>query len=172
MTAKAKLTDTQTAILKAAAGRPDGNLEPLPPTLRGGARAKVIEGLLARGLIAESEGSYLLTVAGYAAVGKRRRAPKGVQKIDVPDALTKREATHALQKLEATSHAIRSGTKLAEIIDAMRHPGGATIAQMMAGTGWQAHTVRGAISGMVRKRLGYEVVTEKGADGQRAYRIA
>lgn len=40
------------------------------------------------------------------------------------------------------------------------------------GTGWQTHTVRGAISGMVRKRLGYEVVTEKGADGQRAYRIA
>ena len=54
----------------------------------------------------------------------------------------------------------------------MRHPGGATIAQMMVSTGWQAHTVRGAISGMVRKRLGYEVVTEKGADGQRTYRIA
>jgi len=44
--------------------------------------------------------------------------------------------------------------------------------QMMASTGWQAHTVRGAISGMVRKRLGYAVVTEKGTDGQRAYRIA
>ena len=51
----------------------------------------------------------------------------------------------------------------------MRNPGGATIAQMMARTGWQAHTVRGAISGMVRKRLGYEVVTDKGADGQRVY---
>lgn len=88
------------------------------------------------------------------------------------DGLTKREATHALQKLEATSRTIRPGTKLATIIDAMRHPGGATIAQMMAGTGWQAHTVRGAISGMVRKRLGYEVITEKGADGLRAYRIA
>lgn len=54
----------------------------------------------------------------------------------------------------------------------MRHPSGATIARMMADTGWQAHTVRGAISGMVRKRLGYAVVTEKGADGQRAYRTA
>ena len=83
--------------------------------------------------------------------------------MDAPDALTKREAT---------SCTIRPGTKLAAIIDAMRNPGGATIAQMMAGTGWQAHTVRGAISGMVRKRLGYEVVTEKGADGLRTYRIA
>jgi hypothetical protein len=163
MTAQSKLTDTQTAIIKAAAGRSDGNIEPLPPNLRGGARAKVIEGLLARGLVADADGRHLLTDAGYAAVGKRRPILKGVQKMDAPDALTKREAT---------SYTIRPGTKLAAIIDAMRHPGGATIAQMMAGTGWQAHTIRGAISGMVRKRLGYEVVTEKGANGQRTYRIA
>jgi hypothetical protein len=163
MTAQAKLTDTQTAILQAAAGRTDGNIEPLPPTLRGGARAKVIEGLLARGLIVEAEGCHLLTDAGYAAVGKRHPIPKGIQKLDAPDDLTKREAT---------APTIRPSTKLAAIIDAMRHPGGATIAQMMAGTGWQAHTVRGAISGMVRKRLGYEVVSEKMADGQRCYRIA
>ena len=169
MTPQPKLTDTQTVILKAAAGRPDGNIEPLPPNLRGGARAKVIEGLLARELVADADGHHLLTDAGYAAVGKRRPAPKGVQKMD---ALTKREATHALQKLEVTAPSIRPGTKLAAIIDAMRNPDGATVAQMMAGTGWQAHTVRGAISGMVRKRLGYEVATEKGKDGQRAYRIA
>ncbi len=163
MTVKTKLTDTQTAVLKATASRPDGNIEPLPPNLRGGARTKVIEGLLARGLVVDVDGHHLLTDAGYAAVGKRRPAQKGVQKMDSPDALTKREAT---------APTIRPGTKLAEIIDAMRHPGGATIAQMMACTGWQAHSVRGAISGMVRTRLGYEVVTEKGADGQRAYRIA
>ena len=172
MTAQSKLTDTQTAILKAAVGHPDGNIEPLPNTLRGGARAKVIESLLAQGLVAESEDDHRLTDAGYAAVGKRRPVPKGVQKMDAPDALTKREATHALQKLEATSPTIRPGTKLAAIIDSMRHPGGATIAQLMASTGWQAHTVRGAISGMIRKRLGYKVVAEKGLDGQRAYHIA
>ena len=166
-----KLTATQTTVLKAAANRPDGNIEPLPSNLRGGARAKVIEGLFARGLIVDVNGHYRLTDAGYTAVGKQRPVPKGVQKMDAPDALTKREVTHALQKLEGTSRTIRPGTKLAAIIDAMRHPGGATIAQMMAGTGWQAHTVRGAISGMVRKCLGYHVVYEKGANGQRAYRI-
>ena len=163
MTAKAKLTDTQTAILKAAAGRPDGNIEPLPATLRGGARTKVIEGLLAKGLIAGANGHHLLTDAGYAVVGKQRPVPKDVQEMGSPDALT---------KYEATSYTIRPGTKLASIIDAMRHPDGASIAQMMASTGWQAHTVRGTISGMVRKRLGYEVITEKGTDGQRTYRIA
>ena len=166
-----KLTATQTTVLKAAANRPDGNIEPLPSNLRGGARAKVIEGLFARGLIVDVNGHYRLTDAGYTAVGKQRPVPKGVQKMDAPDALTKREVTHALQELEGTSRTIRPGTKLAAIIDAMRHPGGATIAQMMAGTGWQAHTVRGAISGMVRKCLGYHVVYEKGANGQRAYRI-
>ncbi len=180
MTAQAKFTDTQTAILKAAASCPDGNIEPLPSNIRGGARAKVIEGLLARGLIVETEGHYLLTDAGYAAVGKRRPVPKGVQKMgphdgvakrDATDDLTKSEATHALQKLEATAPTIRPGTKLAAIVEAMRHPGGATIAQMMVRTGWQAHTIRGAISGMIRKHLGYEVITEKGADGQRVYRI-
>lgn len=163
MTTQPKLTDTQTAIIKAAADRADGNIEPLPNNLRGGARAKVIEGLLARGLVADADGHHLLTDASYAAVGKLRPVPKGVQKMDFPDALTKREAT---------SRTIRPGTKLAAIIVAMRHPGGATIAQMVAGTGWQAHTFRGAISGMVRKRLGYEVITEKGTDGQRTYRIA
>ena len=172
MTAQTKLTDTQTAILKAAAGRPDSNIKPLPTNLRGGARAKVIEGLLARGLVADADGQHLLTDAGYTAIGARSSVPKGIQKMDAPDALTKREPINALQKLETTPPTIRPGTKLAAIIDAMRHPGGATIAQMMAGTGWQAHTVRGTISGMVRKRLGYEVVTEKEADGLRTYRIA
>jgi hypothetical protein len=42
----------------------------------------------------------------------------------------------------------------------------------MAATQWQAHTVRGAISGMVKKKLGYNVVSEKRADGDRIYRIA
>ena len=171
MTAQAKLTDTQTTILKAAAGRPDGNIEPLPTNLRGGARAKVIDGLLARGFVVNANGRNLLTDIGYAAVGKRRPVPKGVQKMDAHDGVAKRDAPDALTKREAIPSTIRPGTKLASIIDAMRHPGGATIAQMMTRTGWQAHTVRGAISGMIRKRLGYEVVTEKGANGQRAYRI-
>ena len=163
MTVQAKLTDTQTAVLKAAASRPDRNIEPLPSTLRGGARTKVIEGLLVRGLITESEGGHRLTDTGYAAVGKRRPVVKGVQKMDAPNALT---------TSEPIPHTLRPGTKLAAIIDAMRHPGGATIAQLMARTGWQTHTVRGAISGMVRKRLGYEVVTKKDTNGQRTYRIA
>ncbi len=171
MTAQAKLTDTQTAILQAAAGRPDGNIEPLPTTLRGGARTKVIEGLLARGLIVDADGRHLLTDAGYAAVGKRRPVSKGARNAGISDALTKRDPTGDLQKLETTPPTIRPDTKLAAIIEAMRHPGGATITQMMAGTGWQAHTVRGVISGMVRKRLGLNVALVRNDSGERVYRV-
>lgn len=185
----AKLTDTQTAILKAAARRPDGNIEPLPSTLRGGARAKVVAGLLARELITKfrypDRVEYYLTDAGFAAVRRQRKLPAPVAldpELEAAvtaaeakwqaDAVMKRDAADGVQNLDPTPRAIRPGTKLAEIVDAMKRPSGATIAQMMAGTGWQAHTVRGAISDMVRKRLGYDVVTEKMADGQRAYRIA
>lgn len=149
-----KLTPTQTTILEAAAGRTDGNIEPLPATLRGGARTKVIEGLIAKSLVTGTPSRYLLTDAGYATVGKQ--CP----------------ATSDVQNLDAIPRTIRPGTKLAGLIDALSQPGGATVNQIMAATQWQAHTVRGAISGMVRKKLGYNVVSEKGADGDRLYRIA
>jgi hypothetical protein len=158
-----KLTTTQTTILEAAADRPDGNIEPLPANLRGGARTKVIEGLVAKGLIAGTPGRYLLTNASYAAVGKQRPSASDVQNLDITD---------GLQEQETIPRAIRPGTKLAGLIDALCQPGGATVNQIMADTQWQAHTVRGAISGMVRKKLGYNVVSERGADGDRLYRIA
>lgn len=157
-----QLTPTQITLLEAAANHPDGDIEPLPPTLRGGARAKVIGGLLARGLIAEVAGQHRLTEDGYAAIG--RQCPKAaVQKLDTAD---------ALQKLVPTPRTLRPGTKLAGLIDALRRPGGTTVAQIMASTGWQAHTVRGALSGMVRKKLGLDVQSSKGEGGERVYRIA
>jgi hypothetical protein len=159
----AQLTPTQTAVLETAAGRTDGSIEPLPSTLRGGARANFIGGLLARGIVADVDGKHLLTEVGYAAVGKQRPAASDVQNLDTTD---------ALQKLEPTPRSIRPGTKLAGLIDALRQPGGATVNQIIAATQWQAHTVRGAISGMVRKKLGYNVVSEKRADGDRLYRIS
>ncbi|MDP1904518.1 MAG: DUF3489 domain-containing protein [Pseudomonadota bacterium] len=159
----AKLTPTQTAIVEAAAGRTDGNIEPLPATLRGGARTKVIEGLIAKGLVTGTPGRYLLTDTGYAAISKQRPAASDVQNLDTTD---------GLQEPEPIPRAIRPSTKLAGLIDALRQPGGATVSQIMAATQWQAHTVRGAISGMVRKKLGYNVVSEKRADGDRLYRIA
>ncbi len=65
----------------------------------------------------------------------------------------------------------RRGTKQAILIEMLRRPNGATIEQMTAKTGWQAHSVRGAISGTLKKKLGLAVTSEK-VDGRgRVYRI-
>ena len=49
---------------------------------------------------------------------------------------------------------------------------GATIAQIMTATGWQAHTCRGAFAGALKKKRGLTVTSEKGNDGVRVYRVA
>lgn len=158
----AKLTETQATILKAAAGRPNGNIEPLPTNLRGSARTTVIEGLLARGLIAGVAGKYQITDAGYAAVGKRRHIPKGPRNVGNTDALAKREVTPPT---------IRPGTKILTLVELLQEPGGASIVTLLQATGWLPHTIRGAISAIVKKKLGFRVISEKGLGGERIYKI-
>ncbi|MFN3262131.1 MAG: DUF3489 domain-containing protein [Pikeienuella sp.] len=65
----------------------------------------------------------------------------------------------------------REGTKQATLIAMLRAPGGATIAEIAAATGWQAHTVRGALSGALKKKLGLEVTSEKDGARGRVYSI-
>ena len=65
----------------------------------------------------------------------------------------------------------RRGTKQAILIEMLRRPKGATIEQMTAKTGWQAHSVRGAISGTLKKKLGLPVATETVEGRGRIYRI-
>ena len=62
-------------------------------------------------------------------------------------------------------------TKLGALIAALRRKKGATIADLMEATGWQAHSVRGAISGALKKKLGLEVTSEKTEGRERVYRI-
>lgn len=67
---------------------------------------------------------------------------------------------------------IQVGTsKQARLIALLRSATGGSIAQLMALTGWQAHTVRGTISGVLRKRLGLNVACAAGSTGGRVYRI-
>jgi hypothetical protein len=66
---------------------------------------------------------------------------------------------------------VRRGTKLAALVLALRRPQGATSLQLMLATGWQPHTVRGAISGMLRKKLGLTVVLAHNDTGERVYRV-
>jgi len=60
--------------------------------------------------------------------------------------------------------------KLGKVVTLLKRPKGATIADMMKTTGWQAHSVRGAISGAIKKKLKLAVVSEK-TGAVRTYRI-
>ena len=65
----------------------------------------------------------------------------------------------------------RKGSKQALLIDMLEAPEGATIQQVVDATGWQPHTVRGAIAGALKKKLGLNVVSEKVEGRGRVYRI-
>lgn len=168
-----KLTDTQAIILSAASQR-DGQIAlPLPDSLRGGAAAKVIGAMLAKGFLEEVDAdtsngepiwretgdghgvTLVATDAGLAAIGIE------------PDSAEVKPTGDAAPKTRAP----REGTKQATLIAMLRAPGGATIAEIMEATGWQSHTVRGAMSGALKKKLGLEVTSEKVKDRGRVYKL-
>ena len=66
----------------------------------------------------------------------------------------------------------RANSKQALVIEMLRRPEGATVRQISEATGWQAHTVRGALAGALKKKLGLAIVSEKPKGGERVYRIA
>jgi Protein of unknown function (DUF3489) len=66
----------------------------------------------------------------------------------------------------------RSGSKQAKVVDLLRRASGASIEEMMKATGWQAHSVRGVISGALKKKRGLAIISEKSKAGDRRYRIA
>jgi len=160
MEALPKLSPAQALLLRTATRRADGRVIP-PETLRGGARVKVLTALLQRGWIEPADYGHVMTDAGYAAIGLQRPVPlDDVQPMDTTDDLQLLEGIPA-----------RPGTKLAALVMALRRPQGATSLQLMLATGWQPHTVRGAISGMLRKKLGLNVLLAHNDSGERVYKV-
>lgn len=158
-----KLSDTQSTILKAAAKRPDGDIEPLPASLKGGARQKVIEGLSKRQLVAWQQDAWVLTDAGYAAVGRARPQPAPKANPEAQDA----PSAPTVAK-DAKPRRTREGSKQSTILNLLGKPEGATLAELMEATGWQAHSVRGTLS-IIGKT---QPITSEKSGNSRIYKLA
>jgi hypothetical protein len=196
-----KLTDTHRTILAAAGAREGLQVLPLPKGLKLSATKAepLLSALLADNAIAERKAedgetvwrndervgklTLVATVAGLKVVGIES---EGSSEADAPATKPRRAAgvkqptsakkapAKALRKKSAanSSPAPKAGTKLATLVDALRSKKGATIEELMEATGWQAHSVRGAISGALKKKQGLNI-TSAAVDGRgRVYRIA
>lgn len=155
-----KLTPTQESLLKTAAGCADRAIR-WPDTLRGGARTKIIASLIEAGLAENQSGSLVITDAGLEAVGMKPAAPKR----------RGRAKTDKAKPAEMGPRKVRTNTKQAQMIAMLRRAKGATIEEMATELGWQHHTVRGAMAGALKKKLGLDITSEK-VDGRgRVYRV-
>jgi Protein of unknown function (DUF3489) len=194
-----KLTDTQLVLLGAAAQRKDLCLV-APPTLKGATARKVASKLISAGFVKEvkakasdpiwrrdeeSGASYALklTAAGAKATAVDDAEPEDAD--EESDALANRDQAAILSKLDAEDarpaesiepcpagpFTPRGGSKLAHVIALLKRDHGATIAELIAATGWLAHTTRAALTGL-RKR-GYAVAIDR-SDNKRGsfYRVS
>ena len=99
--------------------------------------------------------------------GKKRKKEKSASKQAAKAAKGKRGAKGGDKPAVA-----RDGSKKAEVLGLLQRKGGATLAQIMKATGWQAHSVRGFISGALGKKMGLTVGSVRREDGERVYSIA
>jgi hypothetical protein len=75
------------------------------------------------------------------------------------------------EKITCSKSKMREDSKQMTLIKLLKRPGGAAIDEMAKATGWQRHSVRGVISGVLKKRLGLSIASEK-EDRGRIYRIS
>ena len=196
-----QLSDTQLVILSTAVQRPDRCVLPLPDRLKGGAASKVVNSLIGKGLVEEVEakrgdliwrdtgdGHGVTLVATNAAFAALDIAPASdpasagrlAAAIDDDEMIGGTPADQGAAAIMVDDRArknsaaprTRAGSKQAKLIEMLKRPDGATIPEVVDALEWQAHTVRGAIAGALKKKLGIEVTSEK-VDGRgRVYRVA
>jgi hypothetical protein len=191
-----KLSDSQLVVLSAACQRDDRCAFPVTRKLKGNAAGNVLKSLLAKGLLEEVPGRADDTVwrhtddgpltlratdaalaalgietgaAAQAEAGEEAGSPKPTKKKSRAAA---KKPARGKNKGKAEPPATRADSKQARLIEMLKRPKGASIEEIVEAFGWQPHTVRGAIAGALKKKLGLEVSSEKVEGRGRVYRIA
>ena len=176
-----QIPDLQRVLIANAAKRSGLRVLPPPKSVakNAGTIAKSVKSMLSAGLIetvpaetgdtvwpnseADERLALVVTAAGLSAIGigEVPESPKAPKTAEAKTGSTK-----------ASSPASpRAGSKLASLIDMLSRKDGATVPEIADATGWQHHSIRGAISGALKKKLGLEVVPEVVDDRGRVYRI-
>ncbi len=195
--ATTKLTDAQRVILAAAGARETGIVLPVPNSLGNnrGTLGVILKSLLTRELIAErpvqpseevwreteelgrttlvisAEGLRLMGIEPTGQVIEHDANSSSVSPNQGSTAELGANSSNPEPKAGGSTFP-KGGTKLGTMIAALRRPQGATIPELMRATGWQAHSVRGAMSGNLKKKLNLEVTSEVIENRGRVYRIA
>ena len=188
-----KLSDSQLVILSTASQRPDGCVFPITLKLKGNAIGNVLKSLLTKGLLEEVPGraddtlwryddgaplTLKASPAAYRHLGIDAEvipAANDVPAHDRPPGKRKpakaAQAAAIVETKPRKERTVRKDSKQAQLIAMLRRAKGATIAEIVEALEWLPHTVRGAIAGALKKKLGLEVVSEKSERRGRVYRI-
>ena len=169
-----QLSDAQAVILSTACAREDGAVFPVTTGLKGGAVGNVCKSLLKRGLIEEIPATDLYTV--YRHDEERgpvtlRATPLAYSTLGISDAPDAQGEDQLEPEAAPQPVRRRSGTKQEALIAMLRAEGGATIDEIVAALEWRPHTIRGAMSGALKKKLGLTITSEKVEARGRVYTI-
>jgi hypothetical protein len=102
-----------------------------------------------------------------------RPKPRGWAKLKCrngPNTVAKRKGTTSAKSPKKKTTVARQGSKTAKVLDLLKRPGGASLKELRKATGWQAHSVRGFLSGALGKKMGLTVTSTKAEDAERRSR--
>lgn len=171
-----KLTETQSLILTRASARPGNLALPLPEGLHGAAAKMSVGKLIAKGFIEEVDANLRRNEPLWRETGDGHgttliATEAGLYTIGIDPVVVKTMAALRDAKPEAIAAAQRPDTKQARLISMLQRSEGASIAEVAEALGWLHHSIRGAISGSLKRKLGLQITSEKNATRGRIYRI-